>query len=82
MTTLTDSEEFLLKWLAQEDSSQYGECHGSALDGLIEKGLAVVGDESTGLNNTFIAKGTDIMYRAVTLTDAGHKEVTNLKGGT
>ena len=71
MTSLTVSEKDLLLWLSREDFSQYGECHGSALDGLIEKGLAQLHGEETETNNTFIAKGHGIMFRAVSLTDAG-----------
>jgi hypothetical protein len=71
MTSLTVSEKDLLLWLSREDFSQYGECHGSALDSLIEKGLAQLHGEETETNNTFIAKGHGIMFRAVSLTDAG-----------
>jgi hypothetical protein len=51
--------------------AQYGECYGPSLDSLIAKGYAVVDDEESGLNNSFIAKGRDLMYRTVTITDAG-----------
>jgi hypothetical protein len=71
MTNLTVSEKDLLLWLGREDFSQYGECHGSALDSLIAKGLAQLHGEETETNNTFIAKGHGIMFRAVSLTDAG-----------
>jgi hypothetical protein len=71
MTNLTVSEKDLLLWLSREDFSQYGECHGSALDSLIAKGLAQLHGEETETNNTFIAKGHGIMFRAVSLTDAG-----------
>lgn len=67
---LSSSEKFLLEWLSKDDG-QYGECHGQTLDGLIERGLAVVQGAESGLTNSFIAKGTDIMYRAVSITDAG-----------
>src|SRR5436309_2383677 len=70
MTELTTSERYMLKWLAEEDG-QYGECYGPTLDSLIAKGLAVVGAEQSGLDNCFIAKGRDIMYRTVSITDAG-----------
>jgi hypothetical protein len=68
---LTPSEHGLLQWLAQEDTSQYGECHGPDLDSLIAKGLAELCGEETEMVNTFIAKGRGISYRAVKLTDAG-----------
>jgi hypothetical protein len=64
----------LLDWLRED--GQYGECHGKALDVLIAKGLAVVEGEESGLNNGFIAKGTDIMYRRVSLTEAGRALLT------
>jgi hypothetical protein len=70
MASLTSEERYILQWLTEEDG-QYGECYGKTLDGLIERGFAVVGGEDTGLNNSFIAKGRDIMYRAVSITDAG-----------
>lgn len=67
---MTKDEKFLLEWLSKEDFSQYGECHGKSLDALIEKGYAKVHDGREGQSG-FIAKGDDIMYRAVSLTDAG-----------
>ncbi|WP_065755252.1 hypothetical protein [Bradyrhizobium paxllaeri] len=70
MTELTSNEHLLLTWLAEGDC-QYGECYGPSLDTLIAKGYAVVGGEETGFENGFIAKGRDIMYRAVKITDAG-----------
>jgi len=70
MTELTTSERVLLEWLSKDDG-QYGECYGKSLDGLIQKGLAVVQGAESGMNNGFIAKGTNIMYRAVSITDAG-----------
>jgi hypothetical protein len=67
---LTKSELLIMEWLSEGDG-QYGECHGKSLDGLVARGLAVIGGEETGINNSFIAKGSDIMYRAVSLTDTG-----------
>jgi hypothetical protein len=67
---LTGAERNLLKWLGEEKFSQYGECHGAALDGLMSKGLAEV-HEDQDLQAGFIARGTTLMYRAVSLTDAG-----------
>lgn len=69
-------ENELLRWLGQEDFSQYGECHGQTLDALIEKGLALV--HGPGENQVFIAKGTGKMYRAVSLTDAGHARLQQI----
>lgn len=43
LTTLTNSETFLLEWLGKEDSSAYGECKGRDLDVLVDLGLAEVG---------------------------------------
>jgi len=70
MTEISKDERFLLDWLKNDDG-QYGECQGKTLDSLITKGLAVVQGQDSGLNNGFIAKGTDIMYSAVSITDAG-----------
>jgi len=67
---LASNERVLLEWLRKDDG-QYGECYGGTLDGLIAKGLVKVHGEESGLNNGFIAKGTSIMYRAVSITDAG-----------
>jgi signal transduction histidine kinase len=69
---LTSSEKMLLEWL-QKDDGQYGECHGKTLDGLIERGLVVVQGAESGMVNGFIAKGADIMFRAVSITDAGRQ---------
>jgi hypothetical protein len=77
---MTKEERYLLEWLSKEDG-QYGECYGKTLDALIENGFAVVGGEDTGLNNGFIAKGRDIMYRAVSITDAGRAALTRPDGG-
>src|SRR5262249_49625641 len=59
---LTAAERDLLALLAREDFSQYGECHGPALDALIAKGLAQVHGPSE--HQVFIAKGPGLMYRA------------------
>jgi hypothetical protein len=79
MTNLTVSEKDLLLWLSREDFSQYGECHGGALDSLIAKGLAQLHGEETETNNTFIAKGHGIMFRAVSLTEAGYDVVSLIR---
>jgi hypothetical protein len=68
--TLRTSEKMLLEWLEKNDG-QYGECQGETLNDLIGRGFAVVQGAESGLENGFIAKGTDIMYRAVSITDAG-----------
>ena len=78
--TLTADERDLLEWLSREDESQYGECHGPELDSLVAKGLAQVGDERSGLVNSFIAKGRGIMFRAVTLTEAGRAIAAAARG--
>ena len=69
MGGLTLEERDLLEWLSREDFSQYGECHSKALDSLIAKGLAQI--HGPGEHQQFIANGTGMMYRAVSLTDAG-----------
>jgi hypothetical protein len=79
MTTLNSSEKDLLQWLSSEDFSQYGECYGANLDRLVALGLAEVMGEETEMNNTFIAKGRGIMFRAVRLTEAGWAKVKELR---
>jgi len=68
---LNDDERHLLQWLSEADFSQYGECYGKALDRLVQLGLAQVHGKETERNNTFIAKGDGIMFRAVSLTALG-----------
>lgn len=66
------TERQLLEWLGQDEFSQYGECHGKALDALIAKGLAqthLPREHQSG----FIAQGDSKMYIAVSLTEAGRK---------
>lgn len=67
---MTSEEKYILEWLGREDG-QYGECYGKSLDNLIEMGFAAIGGEDTGINNGFIAKGYDIMYRTVSITETG-----------
>lgn len=69
-SALASNEIALLEWLRKDDG-QYGECYGATLDGLIAKGFVKVQGEESGPTNSFIAKGTSIMYRAVSITDAG-----------
>lgn len=73
---LTSQEQFLLEWLGKEDVSQYGECHGAALDRLIDLGLAQLHGEESGTDNPFIAKGKSLMYRAVSLTELGRQALS------
>jgi len=69
-------EDVMLKWLDQEDYTQYGECHGRTLDRLIAKGLVQVHeDRETQDKAGFIARGSGAMYRAVSLTDAGREAI-------
>lgn len=75
---MTGDEIFLLKWLGQEDFSQYGECHGKTLDALIAQGLAQVHSASDH-QGSFIAKGDGRMYRAVSLTEAGRIAIASMK---
>jgi hypothetical protein len=72
---MTQEERFVLEWLSKDDG-QYGECKGNSLDSLIARGFAVVHDAASGLNNGFIAKGADQMYRVVSITDAGRAALT------
>ena len=71
MTELSADERFLLQWLSEADTSQYGECFGKALDRLVELDLAQIHGEETETENSFIAKGRGIMFRAVSLTERG-----------
>lgn len=66
---LSENERRLLDWLGREEYSQFGECYGDNLDTLIARGLAQV--HGPGEHQSFIAKGTSQMYRAVSLTPAG-----------
>jgi hypothetical protein len=72
---MTPDEIDLLTWLGETEFSQYGECYGKSLDSLIEKGLVELMGEETELNNTFIAKGRGIMFRAVRLTKTGKEKL-------
>ena len=58
---MTDKQ--LLQWLAQEDSSALGECHGENLTRLAAAGLVRIGEPPPGL---------DKLYARVTVTEAGH----------
>lgn len=75
---VTSKELDVLHWLQAEEFSQYGECYGGTLDGLIAKGLAQIHGPGEH-QETFIAKDDtatkqkDLMYRAVSLTEAGRK---------
>jgi len=77
IATLSHREKMLLEWLNKEDYSQYGECHGPALDQLIQKGLATVHAEGAH-QGSFISRGRGIMYRAVSLTKAGREAAKEL----
>ncbi len=68
--SLSASAQDLLRWLGEEDYSQYGECHGPALDELVAAGLTQI-HKPGDYQGAFIAKGTSLMYRAVSLTEAG-----------
>lgn len=76
---LSNDEYIVLEFLYDCDPAQYGECYGKVLDGLIEKGLAVIGGEDTETQNNFIAKGSGLMYRAVYLTDTGRQALCQKK---
>lgn len=80
MADLTTEERLLVKWLGEEDFSQYGECKGSALDRLVVLGWAQVHGVETETQNSFIAKGRGIDYRAVSLTDAALAALVTDKG--
>ena len=46
--TLTTSERLTLEWLSKEDFSQYGECKGTALNVLVDRGLAEIANPENG----------------------------------
>lgn len=48
MPDITSSQQRLLEWLAKEDSSALGECHGADLDELVKRGLAEIKDPERG----------------------------------
>lgn len=64
------SDDDLLRWLSESDSSAYGECHGENLDRLVAAGLAELGP---------IPHGNDMeYYRRVYLTEAGWARVKEI----
>lgn len=73
---LDKDERFLLDWLRKGDG-QYGECRGKVLDGLVAKGLVTIGGVETGLENGFIAKGSDLDFRTVSITQTGLNALTS-----
>ena len=78
---LNAAERDLLQWLSEETFSQYGECHGNALERLVALGLAQVHGEQEHQDG-FIAKeppGGHLMFRAVSLTPAGVKLAAELR---
>lgn len=81
---LSADERDLLEWLSKEDYSQYGECHGPALDVLMARGLAQV--HGPGEHQNFIASDPagvkGIMFRAVSLTEAGWMAVKAMRNDT
>ena len=70
MEKLTKDEWRVLEWLSREDGSLFGECHGPALDRLVELGLAEIGPDPAG-------KG--LMYRSVGVTDYGWEFLTDMR---
>lgn len=74
---------YLIEWLDQSEYGQYGECHGKDLDRLIELGLAQI--HAPGEHQHFITNDWDgtqgMMYRAVSLTDAGRAALAQRQEG-
>jgi hypothetical protein len=64
------TEQFLLEWLAREDFSLYGECHGATLDALIGKGFVTVHH-----------RNSDLMRCSVSVTPAGRAALGEGKEG-
>ncbi len=56
---LSGEEKMVLRWLWKEDSSAYGECHGYALNTLLNTGLATSNETPPS------------DYARISLTDAG-----------
>jgi hypothetical protein len=75
---ITPNERSLLLWLGEEEFSQYGECYGAALDILVARGLAIIHHDGSNQNG-FIAKGSSLMFCAVSLTDEGKKLLAQIK---
>jgi hypothetical protein len=71
------SELFLLEWL-EFGMAQYGECSGKDLDALVEQGLVQIHDPGEHQSG-FIAKGTDMDYRAVSLTESGREALKAIR---
>lgn len=61
---LTAIEKGVLEWLAKEETSALGECHGQALDRLVALGLATITPPASPDQDQF--------YSRVALTEAGH----------
>jgi hypothetical protein len=68
----TSTEKRLLKWLGDADSSSLGECEGTALTVLINRGLAEVGPTPEGKHPH---------YAQVTLTEDGIAARAALQNG-
>jgi hypothetical protein len=59
----TEARHFLIRWLAQEDSSVYGECNGKDFDALLFLDL---------VTKPVAPAGRPIEYARVSLTDKGY----------
>ncbi len=73
-------EHYLLEWLGESDYSQYRECRGRHLDALIKRGFVQIHDPGEHQSG-FITQGTDMDYRAVSLTESGREALKALKNG-
>lgn len=70
MIVLTKDERLLLEWLSREDFNSYGACHGRALDGLVQKGLAKIHSRDNGRG---------LKAQMVSVTEAGIAELKDIK---
>lgn len=70
VTELTDLERHLLEWLAREDESRYGECHGKTFDALEKKGFVKLNGPRGHVNELKFGCG---------LTEAGKALVAELQ---
>jgi len=69
-TGLSLQERDLLETLGRDGYVQYCECYGATLTALLMRGFAVVHGPGEH-QESFIAKGTSRMHRAVSLTEVG-----------
>lgn len=70
MAKLDKDQWLVLEWLSKDDTNSYGECHGAALNALVELGIAELGPVPAG-------RGEE--YRRVWLSDYGWEVFTDAR---